>query len=184
LSLLDTPALGRDFYLQDTLTVARRLIGHILVNESPDGLRAGRIVEAEAYVTGDSANHAWRGPTKRNQAMFGPPGHAYVYMIHTHWCLNAVTQPEGAAEAVLIRAVEPFEGIELMMKARGTHLPRNLCSGPGKLTKAFGIDGLHNGVDLTCGPLRIVRGEEVKDVQQSVPWRFYSTAHIKWVSRP
>jgi DNA-3-methyladenine glycosylase len=187
------PALPREFYLQDTLTVTRRLIGHVLVHETDDGVIAGRIVETEGYMTGDPASHAWRGMTNRNRAMFGTPGHAYIYMIHTHWCLNAVTRPEGCAEAVLIRALEPLEGIGLMMEARGTSLPRNLCSGPGKLTKALRIDASHDGADLTSGPLRIVEGEEVTDLVQTTrvgirlaaeePWRFYSREHLEWVSR-
>ena len=191
--LLARPALSRDFYLQDTLTVTRRIIGHILLHETPEGVIAGRIVEAEAYLTGDPANHATRGMTMRNQVMFGPPGHAYIYMIHTQWCLNAVTQPEGIAEAVLIRALEPIEGIGLMIESRGTDVLRNLCSGPGKLTQALRIDGRQNGVDLTRGSLRIVEGEEVSDLVRTTrvgirlgaeePWRFYSAEHLDWVSR-
>jgi DNA-3-methyladenine glycosylase len=185
--------LPREFYLQDTLTVARRLIGHILVHETEIGLLAGRIVETEGYLTGDPANHATRGLKRRNQAMFGPPGHAYVYMIHARWCLNAVTRPEGIAEAVLIRALEPLEGLERMMEFRGTAVPRNLCSGPGKLTQATLIAGRHGGADLTDGPLRIVLGEEETDLVQTTrigvtsgfddPWRFYSKRHEEWVSK-
>lgn len=194
MELLKLPPLDRDFYLQNTLDVSRGLIGHILLHETPAGLLAGRIVETEAYITGDPANHASRGMTNRNQVMFGPPGYAYVYMIHTHWCLNAVTQPEGVAEAVLIRALEPLEGIELMMEARQTYLLQNLCSGPGKLTKAMRIDGIHNGADLTSGPLRIVRYAEITDLVETTRigirlgadnlWRFYSKSQLKWVSKP
>lgn len=193
MKLLTRPALDRAFYIQDTLTVARRLIGHILVHKTPEGIIAGRIVETEAYITGDPANHATHGMTKRNKAMFGPPGHAYIYMIHTHWCLNAVTQPEGTAEAVLIRALEPMEGIGLMIESRGIANLRNLCSGPGKLTKALRIDGTLNSSDLTNGNLRIVEGIEANSLVQTTRigikqaaeehWRFYSAADLKWVSK-
>ncbi|MEN6521892.1 MAG: DNA-3-methyladenine glycosylase [Armatimonadota bacterium] len=193
MDLLTRPALDRAFYLQDTLTVARRLIGHLLVYETPDGVIAGRIIETEAYLTGDPANHATRGLTKRNQAMFGPPGHAYIYMIHTHWCLNAVTMPEGVAEAVLLRALEPLEGMDLMIEARGTAIPKNLCSGPGKLTKALRIDGSLNHTDLTAGNLRIVEGHEKHNLVQTTRvgiklgaeelWRFYSADDSAWVSK-
>ncbi|MEN6371629.1 MAG: DNA-3-methyladenine glycosylase [Armatimonadota bacterium] len=193
MNLLTRPALDRAFYLQDTLTVARRLIGHFLVHETPDGVIAGRIIETEAYITGDPANHATRGLTKRNQAMFGPPGHAYIYMIHTHWCLNAVTMPEGVAEAVLLRALEPLEGIPLMIEARHTTLLKNLCSGPGKLTKALKINGCLNHTDLTAGSLRIVEGCETRNLVQTTRvgiklgaeelWRFYSADDSAWVSR-
>lgn len=191
--LLTLPALNRDFYLRDTMTVARRMIGHILLHETPDGVIGGRIIETEAYITGDPANHATRGMTRRNEAMFGPSGHAYIYMIHTHWCLNAVTQPEGVAEAVLIRALEPIIGIDLMMEFRRTSVMRNLLSGPGKLTKALRIDGRMNGHDLLTGNLRIVEGEELPDIVRATRvgirlgaedlWRFYSSNHLNWVSR-
>ena len=118
MDLLSLPALDREYYLQDTLIAARRLLGHILLHKIDDELIAGRIIETEAYITGDPANHATRGMTRRNSAMFGPPGHAYIYMIHTHWCLNVVTQPEGTAEAVLIRAVEPIVGLDKIYEAR------------------------------------------------------------------
>lgn len=192
MDLLSVPALSRDFYLQDTLTVTQDLIGHILVHNTPEGVIAGRIIETEAYITGDPANHATRGMTRRNEAMFGSPGHAYIYMIHTHWCLNAVTQPEGTAEAVLVRALQPIEGIELMIRSRRTAILKNLCSGPGKLTQALGITGKDNGTDLTMGNLRIVRGEEIGDIIQTTRigirlgaeelWRFYSALHLEWVS--
>ncbi|HOK53340.1 MAG TPA: DNA-3-methyladenine glycosylase [Armatimonadota bacterium] len=187
------PVLNREFYLQDTVVVAKEIIGQILLHETADGIIAGRIVESEAYINGDPANHAARGMTMRNRVMFGPPGHAYVYMIHTHWCLNAVTQPDGVAEAVLIRAVEPLEGIHLMIQSRRTDVFRNLCSGPGKLTKAFRIDRKHNGSDLVTGHLRIVEGQRIRNLVQTtrigisqgveLPLRFYSAEHLKWVSK-
>ncbi|MBI2842908.1 MAG: DNA-3-methyladenine glycosylase [Armatimonadetes bacterium] len=193
MNVISLPALRRDFFLQDTLAATRSLIGHILLHETSEGVIAGRIVEAEAYIVGDPANHASRGRTRRNDAMFGPPGHAYIYMIHTHWCLNAVTQPEDVAEAVLIRALEPIEGIELMMDSRHTREIRNLCSGPGKLTQALRIDGAMNRSDLTNGPLRIVEGEPLDGIIQTKRigissgvdhlWRFYSSDKLQWVSK-
>ncbi|MHB1455653.1 MAG: DNA-3-methyladenine glycosylase [Armatimonadota bacterium] len=157
---LQNPSLPRGFYLQETVTVAKALLGKVLVHETPEYIIAGRIVEVEAYVTGDPACHSFRGRTQRNAVMFGEPGHAYVYFTYgMHFCLNAVTQPEDTGEGVLLRAVEPLEGIELMSHNRGTDKLHNLCSGPGKLTQAFGINASHKGLDLCGGsPLRIVDG--------------------------
>jgi DNA-3-methyladenine glycosylase len=131
-------------------------LGKRLVHRSPDGTTAGIIVETEAYLVGDAASHAFRGKTPRNEQMFGPPARAYVYMSHGVWaCLNLVTQPAGIAEAVLIRALEPTDGIELIAQRRGRDDLRELCSGPGKLCQAMGIALEHNGVNLTRGPLRV-----------------------------
>jgi DNA-3-methyladenine glycosylase len=193
MNVLNFPAIQSDFYLQDTVTVAKRLIGQVLLHESPYGVIAGRIVETEAYVTGDPANHASRGMTRRNSAMFGPPGRAYVYMIHTRWCLNAVTQPEGVGEAVLIRALEPILGLDIMAELRKKTNPRDFCSGPGKLTQAMAISGEHNHADLTSGTIRILEFEEVDNIIQTTrvgikhaadrPLRFYSREDAKWVSK-
>ena len=132
--------------------VARQLLGKYLVRKHPDGTTVGRIVETEAYIgLEDKACHASRGRTARNEIMFGPAGHAYVYFVYGfHHMLNIVTEGVDFPAAVLIRAVEPVEGIELMKKRRGTEEPRNIASGPGKLCEAFAIDRALNGSDI-CG---------------------------------
>lgn len=186
--------LPPEFYLQPTLEVARALLGQILVHETDEGVTAGVIVETEAYLTGDPANHASRGKAARNAAMFGPPGIAYVYQVHTHHCLNAVTAPEDVGEAVLIRAIEPIEGIELMQRRRGVTDIRLLTSGPGRLTQAMDITLAQSFCPLYEGRLRIVKGEGVppERVTQTTrigirvwadkPWRFYITENL-FVSR-
>jgi DNA-3-methyladenine glycosylase len=142
--------LRRSFYDRDVVQVARDLLGRQLVRLTGDDLIAGRIVEVEAYrAHDDAANHAHRSQTKRNAAMFGPPGHAYVYAIHARFCFNVVTEPPGVPSAVLIRAVEPLEGIELMQERRGTTDSFNLARGPARLCEAFAIDRGLNGCDLT-----------------------------------
>lgn len=152
-------AVPRSFYLQDTVSVARALLGCVLVHDTPDGSTAGRIVETEAYLTDDEAAHSFRGPTARNAVMFEDAGYAYVYFIYgVHYCVNAVTQPAGTGEAVLIRALEPLDGLALMAERRGTTDTRRLCSGPGKLTQALGITSAQNGLPLFDGPLRICAG--------------------------
>ena len=119
----------------------------------PDGQRlAGRIVETEAYEPGDPASHGFRGMTARNAVMFGPAGRLYVYFTYgNHWMLNAVTAGPGVGSAVLLRALEPLEGLAQMVIARGRERPVDLCSGPGKLAQAFGVDGAMNGADLVRG---------------------------------
>ncbi len=177
-------ALPSDFYNRRTVEVARDLLGCILVHQTNENTLAGRIVETEAYGPDDPANHAWRGQTRRNRAMFGPFGHAYVYKIYgMYYCLNAVTCPERVGEAVLIRAVEPLVGIETMKRNRGVDDPRKLCSGPGKLCQAFGIDSKYNHAPLTEGSLRICYGKRDPIVVitttrigishgAELPWRF------------
>ena len=168
--------LTDDFYEQDTLTLAQRLLGCELVHDTPEGRTAGIIVETEGYITGDPACHAYRRETKRNAAMFGPPGTLYVYQIYNHYnCINVVTGPQGVGEAVLIRALEPTDGIELMQHRRNeafktgferyrqntidastTEGFKNLCNGPAKLTIALGIDRHdHNFTSLITGDISI-----------------------------
>ena len=147
-------------FLRPTSDVARELLGCILFRETDEGRVAGRIVETEAYVADDPANHASRGKTRRNASMFGPPGHVYVYRIHQVFCLNVVTQLEGVGEAVLIRAVEPVEGIPIMESNRGTADPRMLARGPGRLCQAFGVDKSVDGSPLDGRSLGIERSTE------------------------
>jgi DNA-3-methyladenine glycosylase len=160
--------LQREFYNRDPITVAKELLGKVLVRETPEGVTAGVIVETEAYLAqGDPANHAFRGMTSRNKSMFGPPGHAYVYRIHQVCCLNVVTEPEGVPSAVLIRALMPIEGIEMMRERLGRFdsLP---TTGPGKLCKAMAIDLSLDGWDLTLGEqLWVVEGNEPVEFAES-----------------
>jgi DNA-3-methyladenine glycosylase len=143
------------------LLLARDLLGRILFYRTPEGLLAGRIVETEAY-TGptDPASHAFRGPTARNAVMFGPAGHAYVYFSYgMHYCLNVTADRPGKPGAVLLRALEPLAGID-MMRARGDHGPEvRLLSGPGKIGRGFGLTLADNGRDFTRGSLGIAAGK-------------------------
>jgi len=146
--------LPRGFYSRPTVEIARELLGKILVH----GRRAGRIVETEAYLGGDDeAAHASRGPTPRTSVLFGPPGHAYVYLVYGMYeCLNIVAEPDGTPGCVLIRALEPLCGLRLMRRRRRkARRPEDLASGPGKLTLAMGISRKHYGVDLTRGPITV-----------------------------
>ena len=141
--------LTRDFYDRGSLQLAPLLLNKLLVR----GSRIGRIVEVEAYCgDADPAAHSYRGVTKRNAAMFGPPGHLYVYFTYgMHWCANVVCGPEGAGLAVLLRAVAPLSGLPAMRRCRpAAKSDRDLCSGPAKLSQAFGITGAHDGADLAA----------------------------------
>ena len=149
--------LRRDFYDRDPRVVARDLLGKVLVRGGGKELLAARVVEVEAYLgAGDAAAHAASGRTARNDVLFGPPGHAYVYFIYgNHWCFNVSCLPDGVAGGVLFRALEPIEGIEAMARSRrmsinGRRDLRLLTSGPGRLAEAFGITRPRdNGKDLT-----------------------------------
>jgi DNA-3-methyladenine glycosylase len=146
------PILKRAFYERPTVTVARGLLGKVVVH----GPTAGIIVETEAYPGGDDlASHSARGVTDRTRVIFGPPGHAYVYFIYgMYQCLNLVCEPEGTPGCVLVRALEPVSGIEIMQRRRtAARKPEDLASGPGKLTLALAITLQHNGVDVTRGSL-------------------------------
>lgn len=142
--------LNEDFYLQSCLKAAKELIGKVLVRKKGSKIYSGIIVETEAYLGDrDAASHSYKGKTKRNEHMFGPGGTAYVYFTYgNHYCVNAVIGRAGVAHAVLIRAIEPAEGIETMKKNRGIDNIYELCSGPGKLTQAMEITGGLNGASL------------------------------------
>ena len=180
--------LRRDFYARSALEVAPDLLNKVLV--APDG-RVGRIVEVEAYRGADDpGSHGFRGPTKRNATMFGPPGHLYVYFTYgMHWCANVVVETKGVAAAVLLRALTPIEGLDSMYAARGpaARTERDLCSGPAKLTQALGIDGALDGANLVSGDLGVTVVDDGRPPPPTpavtarigltngadVPWRFY-----------
>ena len=162
---LTTPRLPRRFFARDPVVLARDLLGRVLFYRTPEGLLAGRIVEAEAYTgDADAASHAFRGRTPRNAVMFGPAGYAYVYFTYgMHYCLNVTAELPGTAGAVLLRALEPLAGVEIM-RARGDRGPElRLLSGPGKIGRAFGLTLEDNGRDFTRGPLGIAAGSPVPD---------------------
>lgn len=183
--------LDRTFYDRPTLEVCEELIGQRLVYRSPDGNLSARVVEVEAYIgQGDPACHAARGKTGRNRVMFGKPGFAYIYLIYGMYnCLNLVTEAEGHPAAVLIRGVEPLEGLELMRVRSKTKQDWQLCNGPGKLCRSFGLTREQNGLDLTGDKLylepmsvgdnsggrpRIVKSTRIGiSAGQEKLWRFY-----------
>ncbi len=174
------------FYDRETENVARDLLGAVVLCESPDGPASGRIVETEAYLgPHDPACHAVFGLTPRTQHLFGPPGVSYVYLIYgMHWCFNAVTRETGHGSAVLIRALEPFDGIALMRERRKyPQRDRDLCNGPGKLCQALGITRAHDGVSLSNSPLTIRRGERVPDEAVVVTPRIGITRAAAWPLR-
>ena len=192
-----TRRLPRSFFARPSPEVGPDLLGRILVRRVVDGtLLTARIVEAEAYQEDDPASHSFRGRTNRTEVMFGPPGHAYVYFTYgMHHCMNVVTGSTGEGSAVLLRAAEPLEGLEEMSRRRGTNDPRALCSGPGRLCQALGIDRAENGLDLVPGRrLWLLEGAPVAPSKMSVgsrvgitsgterPWRF-SVRGDRFVSR-
>ena len=187
-----TERLGVEFFDRSVHTVARELVGCRLFH----GGVGGTIVEVESYERDDPACHAYVGLTARTEVLFGPPGRAYVYLSYgIHSLLNAVTEPEGEAAAVLIRALEPTEGLEEMRARRGERPDLDLCSGPGKLTEALGVGLDANGADLSQDPFLLLpredgwRGEIATGPRVGItkaverPWRF-SLAGSPYVSRP
>jgi DNA-3-methyladenine glycosylase len=189
---MEANRLLREFFTQPTLSIARQLLGMRLVRVEQGIRLAGTINEVEAYRgEEDQGCHAKAGRTKRTQVMFGPPGHAYVYFTYgMHWCLNFVTEMEGFPAAVLLRGIEPTEGLEIIAARRGGQ-PRELwTNGPGKICQALGIDGRLNGADLCAAgsELFIEQGEPIPDESvtigprvglnsvpepwKSIPWRF------------
>jgi DNA-3-methyladenine glycosylase len=170
--------------------VAPDLIGVTLL---VDGV-GGRIVEVEAYDQEDPASHAFRGETLRNKAMFGPPGHAYVYRSYgIHWCLNLVCDEPGRAEAVLVRALEPTHGLDAMRARRGMEVERTLCSGPGKLCQALGVTREHYGLPLDEAPFELLARDRKPEIATGprigltqgadLSWR-YGLAGSPYLSRP
>jgi DNA-3-methyladenine glycosylase len=179
-----------EFFARSVHEVAPELIGATLL---VDGV-GGPIVEAEAYDQEDPASHGFRGRTARNAAMFGPPGHAYVYRSYgIHWCLNLVCEEKGVASAVLIRALEPIHGLERMGARRGLDDPRLLCAGPGRLCQALGITRKHDGLPLDLPPFELREPSEPAHVATGarigitraaeLPWR-YALAGSRFLSRP
>jgi DNA-3-methyladenine glycosylase len=192
-AVLDGAALGSDFYARPVLEVAPDLVGCVVSH----GDTAGVIVETEAYHESEPACHAYVGITARTRTLFGPPGLAYVYRSYgIHALLNAVCEPEGVGAAVLIRALEPVAGVELMRVRRGVEPVRQLCSGPGKLTQALAIELHHNQSSLSAGPIVLrERPPAWLEVQveadarigitraAELPWRF-SAAGSAFLSGP
>ena len=190
--------LPRDFYHRDTEIVAREMLGTVLECRTEKGSASGIIVETEAYVgEHDPACHAAAGLTRRTAPLYGRPGISYVYFIYgVHWCFNAVTREEGLPGAVLVRAVEPLSGIELMRERRGEKISGvNLTNGPGKLCAALGIDGSLNEVSLQRGSLVIREGARVSEsavvvtprigITKAADWPLrYLVKGNPWVSRP
>ena len=174
--------LPRRFYARDTVQVSRELLGKVLAH----GETAGIIVETEAYLGGeDLASHSAVGITPRTRVIFGPPGHAYVYLSYgMHECLNIVVEAEGKPGCVLIRALEPVEGIGIMRLRRpGIRTDRDLASGPGRLTKALAITRAHNGVDMTHGELNVRRASHQKKFEIEVTPRIGITKCADWPLR-
>jgi len=153
--MLGHPPLARCELPADTVALARYLIGKTVVRRLPEGVAAGRIVETEAYVVGDAAGHAWRGMTARNRSLFLERGRAYVYLAYgKSWMLNVSSEASGVGAGVLVRALEPLEGVAIMRRNRGVERLRDLARGPGRLTAALRIDRSLDGLDLCReGPL-------------------------------
>jgi DNA-3-methyladenine glycosylase len=175
--------LGRDFFARPSPEVARDLIGTLFVHRTPEGRAGGIVVEVEAYEQTDPASHSYAGKTARNAVMFGRAGVLYVYFSYgVHWCANVVTGDPGYGSAVLLRALEPTVGVELMKRRRKMETVRDLCRGPGRLTQALAIDRSHDGADVVRGPFSfhaapsrpvIAVGPRIGITKAAdVPWRF------------
>ena len=156
--------LERKFYLRDGLTVARELIGKKIITNLPEGLTSGIIIETEAYMgTVDAASHAYRGKTERTKIFYGAGGFVYVYLIYgMYLCTNVIANVENVPEAVLIRALQPADGVELMKSRRNKNNLRDLCSGPGKLSQSLGITKNFYGADLCGEEIFIETAENLK----------------------
>src|SRR3954447_14037958 len=189
-SQVSPPLLHQDFFARSVHEVAPDLVGGTLLFKGV----GGRIVEVEAYHHTDPAAHSFNGQTPRNAVMFGPPGYAYVYRSYgIHWCLNFVCEPAGSASAILIRALEPTEGIPAMQRRRGTKDARLLCSGPGRLTEALGITHAQNGCALDEAPFElrgrsgdceVVAGPRIGITKAvNLPWR-YGLKGSRFLSKP
>jgi len=169
--------LDRRFFARSVHKVAPELIGATLTV----GGVGGRIVEVEAYHHTDPAAHSFRGPTERNAVMFGPPGHAYVYRSYgIHWCLNFVCEPEGSASAVLIRALEPLEGLSKMRRRRGLPDERLLCAGPGRLCQALGVTVAYNGLPLDRPPFALFARTDTPAIVSGVRIGISKAANLPW----
>ncbi len=189
--------LGKEFYEQPTLELAKSLLGCQLVKETKEGTASGFIVETEAYMgPEDQAAHSFNNKrTNRTEVMFGPAGYAYTYVMHTHCLVNVVSGNQEKPEAVLIRAVEPVKGEELMYLRRGNKKEKELTNGPGKLTKALGITQQDYGRPLDAPPLYILPGFTPEQISEGprigidnsgearhLPWRYWVTGN-KFVSK-
>jgi DNA-3-methyladenine glycosylase len=180
--------------LSNALTAAPGLLGYKLVHDSPEGRTAGYIVETEAYDMTDPASHAYGGPNKRNAAMFETAGTVYVYFTYgMHYCVNIVTGEKGHGQGVLIRALEPVEGTELMRQRRGIGVLEQLTNGPAKLVQAMGITKEQGGTHIDEGAIRLEPGFRPESIVQTTrvgiskavdqPWRFYIAGN-RFVSKP
>ena len=185
-----SPRLRRSFFDRSVHEVAPELIGAALIIDGVGGV----IVEVEAYHHTDPAAHSYNGRTERNAVMFGPPGYAYVYRSYgIHWCLNFVCEEKGSASAVLIRAIEPTQGVATMRRRRGLREERALCSGPGKLCEALAVTQKHNGLPLDRAPFELRARTEIPGVVTGVrvgitkaaekPWR-YGLKSSPFLSKP
>ena len=181
--------IHREFFARPVADVGRELLGATLL---VDGV-GGRIVELELYDHEDPASHGFRGKTERNAAMFGPPGHAYVYRSYgIHWCLNLVCADEGVAAAILLRALEPTHGLTEMRARRGLETERLLCAGPGRLCQALGVTRAHDGLPLDAPPFELIARTEEPRIATAprigisraaeLPWRLCE-AESRYLSR-